>query len=90
MKKLIQSMLTGITGTISSKRVVLFIVVFVFVAVILVNLHNPTKMLSPTLQDQLYQFLVINMGLVFGETAIPSIKGTLGKLGFKDPEQPAN
>lgn len=89
MKKFISSILTGADGTLSSKRVILFLVVFVFIGVIVVNLYDHSKTLSPTLGDQLYYFMLTNLSLVFGEGAIPAIKGTMNKLGMKDPEEKA-
>ncbi len=80
-----KSILTGIDGTLSSKRVVLFLIVFVFIAVVVVNLYDKTRILEHNLQDQLYQFLVINLSLVFGEGAIGTVKGGLKNIGIKDP-----
>ncbi|HET6255874.1 MAG TPA: hypothetical protein VFE32_17485 [Puia sp.] len=84
--KMLKSILTGPDGTLSSKRVILFLAMFTFIAVVLVNLYDHTRVLQADLQSQLYQFLVINISLVFGDSAIPAIKGTLGKFGLKDPD----
>ena len=85
---MLKSILTGMDGTLSSKRVVLFLIVFVFIAVVLVNLWDRTRVLQADLQSQLYQFMCINVSLVFGEGAIGAFKGGLNKIGIKDPDAP--
>ena len=89
MKKAIQSILTGLDGTMSTKRVVLFLVVFLFIAVIIVNLYDKSKVLDKTYSDQLFIFLQTNVALVFGEGAIGAFKGLTGKAGITDDTKPA-
>ncbi len=77
-----KSILTGVNGTLSSKRVILLVLVAVFIGVIVVNLVDKTRILEHDLQTQLFELIGLHTGLVFGETAIPAWKGTLKTFGM--------
>ena len=61
-----KSVITDINGQLSSKRVVMFLLLFLFMAHCITNLTTG-KALSPTLSDQLYYMLIWVSGTVFGE-----------------------
>jgi hypothetical protein len=61
-----KQILTDINGSLSSKRVVMFVLLFMFIAHCITNLVTG-KALSPTIADQLYYMLMWVSGTVFGE-----------------------
>jgi hypothetical protein len=60
-------------GQPSSKRVILFILLFAFLFILIFNLFTGRKPDS-TLQDQLYYMLVTALGVVFGSNVLNIIK----------------
>jgi hypothetical protein len=66
MVKFIKSVLTGANDTISSKRVVLFLLLITFLIVVFLNLFEG-KNLSSTLSDQLFYLVIYALASVFGE-----------------------
>jgi hypothetical protein len=77
MIKSIQSILTGVDGTLSSKRIVFILLVLVFVGVIIVNLVWK-RVLDDGLRSQLFDLITIHAGLVFGEPAMSALKSVRG------------
>ena len=61
-----KSILTDINGSLSSKRLVMFILLAMFIAHCITNLTTG-KALSPTIGDQLFYMLIWVSGTVFGE-----------------------
>lgn len=61
-----KQVITDINGSLSSKRVVMFILLAMFIAHCTTNLITG-KALSPTLGDQLFYMLIWVSGTVFGE-----------------------
>lgn len=61
-----KSILSDINGSLSSKRVVMFILLAMFIAHCITNLTTG-KALSPTIGDQLFYMLIWVSGTVFGE-----------------------
>ena len=61
-----KGIITDINGSLSSKRVVMFVLLAMFVAHCVTNLITG-KALSPTLGDQLFYMLIWVSGTVFGE-----------------------
>lgn len=82
MKKAIQSILTGIGGSLSSKRVGLFLFIFAFFTEC--GMSYGGFKLDPTLMNQLFYTLQVFIVTVFGESAIPAIKGAIQKYGPPD------
>ncbi len=79
MKNFIKGILSGTDGGLSSKRVIMFLLVIVFIIVCFVNLFQG-KALSSTLSDQLFYLVIYSLAAVFGEQ-ITSI--------FNKPKDPA-
>jgi hypothetical protein len=73
MKTAIKSILTGIGGSLSSKRVALFLFIFAFFGEC--ALAYGGKHGDPTLRDELFYTMSGLIVAVFGEGAIPAIKG---------------
>lgn len=61
-----KSILSDVNGSLSSKRVVMFILLAMFIAHCITNLTTG-KALSPTIGDQLFYMLIWVSGTVFGE-----------------------
>jgi hypothetical protein len=61
-----KQVITDINGSLSSKRVVMFILLAMFIAHCITNLTTG-KALSQTLGDQLFYMLIWVSGTVFGE-----------------------
>ena len=61
-----KQVLIDINGSLSSKRVVMFILLAMFIAHCITNLTTG-KALSPTIGDQLFYMLIWVSGTVFGE-----------------------
>lgn len=61
-----KQVITDINGSLSSKRVVMFILLAMFIAHCITNLITG-KALSPTIGDQLFYMLIWVSGTVFGE-----------------------
>ena len=64
--KFMRYVFTDSDGNPSSKRVVMFLLVFLFIAVVIINLASAKK-LESTLQDQLFYLLCWMFSVVFGE-----------------------
>lgn len=64
--KFMRYVFTDSDGNPSSKRVVMFMLVFLFIAVVIINLVSAKK-LESTLQDQLFYLLCWMFSVVFGE-----------------------
>jgi hypothetical protein len=69
MKAFIKQVLSEQDGSGSSKRVVLFILLFVFIAEIIINLSTG-KQLTPLLHNDLITLTQITLGTVFGEKIV--------------------
>lgn len=69
-------------GSPSSKRVVLFILVFLFVFLVIWNLCTG-KSVSTTLSDQVYYAMLYVVSLIFGSNIVSSIKDI--KAGPQNP-----
>jgi len=61
-----KSILSDVNGSLSSKRLVMFILLAMFIAHCITNLTTG-KALSPTIGDQLFYMLIWVSGTVFGE-----------------------
>jgi len=86
MKNAISSVLTGFGGTLSSKRVALFM----FIAAFFIEYgvyYLFGKVPEPTLRDELFYTMSGLIVAVFGESAIPLIKGIPPKLMPDPPQQ---
>lgn len=86
MKQSIQSVLTGIGGTLSSKRVALFLFIFALFAEC-VMYYAFGKLPEPTLRDEIFYTMSGLIVAVFGETALPILKGVPPKLMADPPQQ---
>jgi hypothetical protein len=75
MKQSIKSVLTGITGTLSSKRVALFLFIFAFFGQCVAWYIFKLKP-DDTLRDELFYTMSGLILAVFGEQALPSLKGS--------------
>jgi hypothetical protein len=63
-----QMLSSGMTGLASSKRGAMVWFILLFTAVIIVNLATGGRVkLDPTLQTQLFELVIICIGVVFGE-----------------------
>ena len=69
MKQFIKGILTDSDGNPSSKRVVMFILTFLFVGVTITNLVTG-KNLEETLKNQLFYLLCWMLSVVFGEKVV--------------------
>jgi hypothetical protein len=67
-------MLSGIRGELSSKRVVMFLFVFTFLAVVILNL-TLGKTLEKELLEKLFDAMGLNLTLVFGEPLVNRLSG---------------
>lgn len=74
MKKFIKDVLTDTNGLASSKRVVMFILLFLFVGVSIYNLSSG-KNLDETLKNQLFYLLCWIFSTVIGEKVIDMFAG---------------
>lgn len=74
MKKFIKDILTDTNGLASSKRVVMFILLFLFVGVSIYNLSSG-KNLDETLKNQLFYLLCWIFSTVIGEKVIDMFAG---------------
>ena len=61
-----KTILSDVNGSLSSKRLVMFILLAMFIAHCITNLITG-KALSPTIGDQLFYMLIWVSGTVFGE-----------------------
>ena len=68
----IKSMLSGEDGSISSKRVIMFIFTFLFVSVVIWNMATG-KVPEQTLQGQLFYLVIWSLMTVFGEPAMTKL-----------------
>lgn len=66
MINFIKSILTGVDGGLSSKRVIMFAFVTTFLIICFVNLFKGNS-LSATLSDQLFYLVIYSLAAVFGE-----------------------
>ena len=73
-------------GQPSSKRVAFFVLLFLFVGVCVYNIITG-KMLTPTLQDQLYYMLTASLLAILGSNVITAVKDvkTSGTQQFPEP-----
>lgn len=69
MKKFIKEILTDTNGSASSKRVVMFILLFLFVGISIYNLTSG-KNLDETLKNQLFYLLCWIFTTVIGEKVV--------------------
>lgn len=71
---------SGMTGMASSKRGAMGWFILLFTACVVVNLSTGGRVhLSDTLQDQLFELVIISIGTVFGEPAIKLISNFVQK-----------
>ena len=71
---------SGMTGLASSKRGAMGWFILLFTATVIVNLCTHGRVhLSDTLQDQLFELVIITIGTVFGEPAIKLITNLVQK-----------
>lgn len=69
MKKFIKGILTDSDGNPSSKRVVMFLLTFLFIGISITNLASG-KDLEETLKSQLFYLLCWMFSVVFGEKVV--------------------
>lgn len=86
MNPSIKSILAGSGTGLSSKRVVMFLLLFMFLATLIIDLLF-TKLLDPTLRDELFYSMLTMFGLVFGENAMTALKSKIGVAGMGLPEE---
>jgi hypothetical protein len=88
MWQLIIGMIKDAQGVMSSKRGAMLWFILLFTSVAIVNLCTGGKVhLEPTLQTQLFELVIISMGIVFGEPFAKAIE--LWKGSNKNPQPPA-
>lgn len=73
MKEFIKDLFSDKDGSASSKRLVLFILTFLFVGVSIYNIGTG-KNLDETLKNQLFYLLVYVISVVFGENITAAFK----------------
>ena len=78
MKKFITGILTDSDGNPSSKRVVMFLLTFLFIGVSIANVVSG-KDLEATLKSQLFYLLCWMFSVVFGEKVVNIFKPINGK-----------
>ena len=83
MKEIIKSVFSGSPDSLSSKRVIMFMLVLTFLIVVFVNLFNG-KSLSTTLSEQLFYLVIYSLAAVFGEQITDAFKKKSDKV---DPEK---
>lgn len=86
MNTSIKSILTGFHGGLSSKRVALFLFIFAFFGEIIVY-YTFGKTPDSTLRDELFYTMSGLILAVFGESAIPLIKGSVPTKLMPDPPE---
>jgi len=86
MNASVKSILTGISGGLSSKRVALFLFIFAFFGENIVY-YILGKSPDATLRDELFYTMSGLIMAVFGETALPILKGTTPPKLMPDPPQ---
>lgn len=75
-----QMLSSGMTGLASSKRGAMAWFILLFTSCVIVNLSTGGRVhLSDTLQDQLFELVIISIGTVFGEPAIKLIAERFNK-----------
>jgi hypothetical protein len=73
MKDFIKSLFSDKDGSVSSKRLVMFVLTFLFVGVTIYNITTG-KNLDETLKNQLFYLLVYVISVVFGENVTGMFK----------------
>lgn len=73
MKEFIKSLFSDKDGSVSSKRLVMFLLTFLFIAVTLYNIITGRN-LDETLKNQLFYLLVYVISVVFGENVTGMFK----------------
>lgn len=86
MNASIKSILTGLGGGLSSKRVALFLFIFAFFAEFIMW-YGFGKTPDPVLRDELFYTMSGLIVAVFGEMALPILKGTAPQKLMPDPPQ---
>lgn len=89
MRNAIKSILTGIGGSLSSKRVALFIFIFAFLGQSAIW-YVFGKLPDPTLRDEIFYTLSGLIVAVFGEQAMPAMRGLKDKIFPPDREENRN
>jgi hypothetical protein len=74
-----KEMMAGPSGEVSSKRSIMFVLVFTFVFCVLYN-QQTGKNIDPDLKDQLYKLIGLTIILVFGDRAIKAWETVKGKV----------
>jgi hypothetical protein len=74
-----KDMMAGPSGEVSSKRTIMFILVFTFVFCVIYN-QQTGKNLDAEFKDQLYKLIGLIVILVFGERAIKAWETVRGKV----------
>ncbi len=75
MWKFIKGVLSESDGTPSSRRLVMFILTFLFVGISLYNVITG-KNLDDVLKSQLFYLLIWIFSVVFGDKVVTALKGT--------------
>lgn len=73
MKEAFKSILMDKDGTLSSKRIVMFLLTFLFIGITIYNIRTG-KNLDETLKNQLFYLLVYVISVVFGENVTGMFK----------------
>jgi len=88
MLKFIKGVLSESDGTPSSRRVVMFILTLLFVAVVIFNALTG-KVIDATLKDQLFYLLLWIFGVVMADKVVTSFKASAtGEKGGDRPNVP--
>ncbi len=86
MNPTVKSILAGSGTGLSSKRVVMFLLLFMFLATLIIDLAFK-KLLDSTLRDELFYSMLTMFGLVFGENAMEALKSKTGMTNMGLPEE---
>lgn len=73
MKEFIKSLFSDKDGSVSSKRLVMFLLTTLFISVTIINIWTG-KNLDETLKNQLFYLLVYVISVVFGENVTGMFK----------------
>jgi hypothetical protein len=75
MKFLMEMLSSGVTSRASSKRGAMVFFILLFAAVVITNLATSGRVkLDATLQTQLFELVIVTIGVVFGEPFIKAFR----------------